>query len=238
VKSYWERRREEADAKKSRFTITYEASLLTLITFVISIASLGWQLFNYFQGAQIRLISPDQIVIGSSEKVDFHSRDQGSYAHFIVRMSYVNAGATGYNATIRGERIKVTIDGAPVFEHRWYRFVAHDAQGPAGADLKVDKVSDARAFPIMAGNAESHATLFQPWPKQCAQDAKNCDRRESYLTWTKFLDLLKAKLTLDVEIISEAFGRSAPVHSRCKIEMDQGSFEAMQKNGWGSPVCR
>lgn len=224
--------------KKPRFKVTYEASVFALVTFAISMVSLGWQVVNYLQGAKIRIIPPDQIVIGSSKSVDFASRDQGQYVHFIVRMSYVNEGATGFNATMRRERIIVKLDGYPPFEQRWYRFVVHDVTGPTGSDLKVDKVSDARAFPVVAGNAETHATVFQPWPRLCEPGVLNCDPRESYLPWDKFLDLFAAKRTMEIEVLSEAFGQSKSSSSKCRIEMDENSFAAMKRNGWGSPICR
>jgi hypothetical protein len=237
VISYWERKR-QAEEKKPRFAITYEVGILTLITFVLSVISLGWQILNYLQGAKIKLIPPDQILIGSSERVDFPSRDGGSYVHFIIRMSYVNEGATGYNATTRRERIKIRLDGHPEIEQRWYRFVTFDASGPSGAGLKVEKSSDARPLPIMAGNSESHATLFQPWPKQCPLSSGKCDSRDSYLGWDAFLELFRHKRVLEVEIMAEAYGQMESVSAKCRIEMPEQSFLAMKERGWGSPVCQ
>jgi len=225
---------EPQTADKPRFKVTYEAGLPTLVALVISLASLFWQVFNYLQGPSIRLIAPDQLMIGSSERVGFINRDGASYAHFILRMSYVNDGAAGYNATIRRERIKVKVGSSSDFEHRWHRFVTYDS---SGSNVKVDKVSDAQPRPLVAGSSESHVTLFQPWPKTCPPADKECDPLESYLTWEDFLELFQRQRTIEIELVSEIYGQRRPASAACRIEMSERAFAEMKEQGWLAPVC-
>jgi hypothetical protein len=148
--------------------ISYEANILTLITLVMSVGSLAWQTVNYLKGAETRLIPPEQVVIADSGAAKFPNRDGGPYVHFIARMSYVNAGAAGYNATIRAERVRVTVSGRQ-FEQNWFRYVHSDADSTEATKLVVDKVSEARPLPLTAGSAESHETLFFSLGKRNAQ---------------------------------------------------------------------
>jgi hypothetical protein len=217
--------------------ISYEIDVITLVTFVISITSLGWQISNYMKGADVMLIAPDQITISSSERAEFPLRSGGPYVHFIIRMSYVNKGAVGYNATVKTERLRFTIGRGTPFEHRWYRFVTHDAAGPDGWQLKVDKKSDASPFPITAGVSESHETLFQPWARKCADLVPHCSTRENYLTWDSFIKLLaaNANYTIELEILADLYDRPEPISVKCRVKVEK--FDDLKTHGWGSPVC-
>lgn len=228
-----------SSAKKWKlpFKIDYEVGVITLVTFVMSAASLGWQIFNYFQGAEVRLVPPDQIVLGSNEGLDIRSRDAGSYAHFIVRMSYVNEGAAGYNAAILREKVRITFEGHPPFEHQWYQFVTHDLSSTDRNKIKVDKESDARPFPLPAGTSESHATLFQPWPKDCSPFAPPCNARDNYVIWQAFVDLLKDKRAFEVQIVADTINKKNAVMAKCKINMSNQALDNLVTAGWASPVC-
>lgn len=162
---------------KFRFKISYEASLLTLITFLISIASLSWQIINYFEGAQVRLITPDQITIGSSPRMNYPNRGGGPYVHFITRMSYVNAASAGYNATVSVERVSITVDGQHTFEYRWYYFVTSDAVGKDGTELDVKKTLYAQPFALAAGSSASHETFFSLGRRTVLQQPRHALRQ-------------------------------------------------------------
>ena len=150
------KRKKRKTAAKSGFKISYEASILTLITFAISITSLGWQTVNYFAGAKVRLIPPDQITIGSSPTVTYPPRDGGPFVHFIARMGYVNEASAGYNATVRAERVRVRAAGQRAFESRWYFFVISDAVGAKNDELQVKKEKSAQPFPLAECFWSSH----------------------------------------------------------------------------------
>jgi hypothetical protein len=224
--------------KKSAFPfeISYETSLLTLITFAISVVTLAWQIINFLEGPQVKLIAPDQITIGSSERVKFPSRDGGPYVHFIARLSYVNSAAAGYNATIRAERVRVKVEGQQVFEYRWFRFVTSDAAGSQGNDLEVSKVSDAQPFPLAAASSQSHETLFQPW--QCsAKDARCKTGDDNYIDWKTFVEWFAKKHVVEFEFLTDIYGRETPVSAKCTVTMPDERFAAFAARQWASPVC-
>ncbi len=222
---------------KFRFKISYEASLLTLITFLISIASLSWQIINYFEGAQVRLITPDQITIGSSPRMNYPNRGGGPYVHFITRMSYVNAASAGYNATVSVERVSITVDGQHTFEYRWYYFVTSDAVGKDGTELDVKKTLYAQPFALAAGSSASHETLFQPWQKDCSSAASPCTASDNYVDWKTFVQWFGNKHVLEFEFLADIFGREKPVSGKCKVEMSPERFAELLTREWASPVC-
>ena len=227
----------EPDAPAFPLKITYETSLLTLITFLISIASLVWQIFNFFEGPQVRLIATDQITIGASDAVGFPNRDGDKpLVHFIARMSYVNAASAGYNAITRTERMRIRIDGQREFESQWFRFVGSDADGPGGAHLVVDKKSEAHPFPVMAGNAETHETLFQPWQKACPANDSSCHWDDNYVDWDTFIDWLGKKREIEFEFLTDIYGQKT-VSATCIVRMSPERFADLKKRRWGSPVC-
>jgi hypothetical protein len=227
----------EGGKTKSYLKISYEANILTLITLVMSVGSLAWQTVNYLKGAETRLIPPEQVVIADSGAAKFPNRDGGPYVHFIARMSYVNTGAAGYNATIRAERVRVTVSGRQ-FEQNWFRYVHSDADSTEATKLVVDKVSEARPLPLTAGSAESHETLFQPWEKECPSSLPQCDRRENYIDWKTFLEWFTSSRKLELEFLADIYGRPEPILAKCQIEMEPEHVANLKARGWASPVCR
>lgn len=222
---------------KFRFKVSYEASLLTLITFLISIASLSWQIINYFEGAQVRLITPDQITIGSSPKMNYPNRGGGPYVHFITRMSYVNSASAGYNATVSAERVRISVNGQHAFEYRWYYLVKSDAVGKDGNELKVDKELYGQPFALAAGSSTSHETLYQPWHRDCSTAAAPCTALDNYVDWKTFMQWFGDKHTLEFEFFADIFGRAAPISAKCRVEMPNERFAELQTREWASPVC-
>lgn len=215
-----------------------EVELVGLVTFLVSIASLGWHVSNYLQGPQIEVFPPDQIVIGRSDKVDFPNRDRGPHFHVVGRMSYANKGAAGYNAIIQRARLIISIPNHEEIEHRWYRFVSTDSAGDNGGALIVTKLSDAGPFPVTAGSSESHQMLFQPWPKDCGDQSVKCHAADNYLDWDRFVDLLEPKGTMTLTFLADVFGESEPATAVCKIVMKKKHIKLMSQRKWASPVCR
>ena len=204
----------------------------------MSVASLVWQTIDYVKGAEVYLIQPEQIVIAASGPAEFPDRDGGGpYVHFVARMSYVNSGAAGYNATIRAERVRITVAGRR-FEQQWFRYVHSDADSTDATKLVVDKVSEARPLPVTAGSAESHETLFQPWEKECSSSRPQCDRRENYVDWKTFLQWFAPSRKLELEFLADIYGKAEPILAKCRIEMEPQHVANLTARGWASPVCR
>lgn len=228
----------EGGKENGYLKISYETNILTLITFAMSVAALVWQTVDYVKGAEVHLIQPEQIVIAASGPAEFPDRDGGGpYIHFIARMSYVNSGAAGYNATIRAERVRITVAGRR-FEQRWFRYVHSDADKADATKLVVNEPSEARPLPLTAGSSESHETLFQPWEKECASFQPQCDRRENYVDWKTFLEWFAPSRKLELEFLADIYGRAEPISAKCHIEMARQHIANLKAQGWASPVCR
>jgi len=220
------------------FKISYKADVLTLITFLMSLAALLWQTINYFQGAAVKLFAPDEIVIAASDKTDFPNREGGPYVHLLARMSYVNEGSVGYNATIKRERIQVSIPDVLNFEQYWFRFVSADAAGPDGTNLTVLKISDFRPFGLAAGSSESHLTLFQPWPINCGTADKDCKWDRNYVSWDTFSKLVKPAQRVKIRLLADEFGPAVPVVVDCTVILNDLNYSNLRLRRWDAPVCR
>lgn len=226
------------EVARQRFAIDRKINLPAMIALAISVTTLGWQIGNYLAGPEVELFAPDQVVIASSEVAGFPNREGGPYAHIFGRMSYVNAGAAGYNATVRRESAMVSIPGRAPFEQRWYRFVSADATGTEGDTLAVEKLADAGPFPLAAGSSTTHLTLFQPWPHRCASKDATCDPRQNYVTWDKFLELTKDQREFDIQFVAETYDAEPRVVAKCKVKLSERSYAGLMSRSWASPACQ
>jgi hypothetical protein len=229
---------DQQGAERHHITIDRKVNILALIALAISVATLIWQVKSYLAGPEVALFAPDQIVIASSKVAGFPSREGGPYAHILGRMSYVNAGAAGYNATVRRESAIVSIPGSAPFEQRWYRFVTADATGTEGDELKVEKLSDAGPFPLAAGSSTTHLTFFQPWPHRCVGKDAICDPRQNYITWAKFVELTKDQREFDVQFIAETYDAEPRVVASCRVKLSERSYAGLVSRSWASPACQ
>ena len=226
-----------APAWLPRFELDQKISVIALITFVMSAASLIWQGVNSWQGATVRMINPDQIEIGSTEAFALKSRDDGSYANFIVAAIYVNESAGGYNETILRERLTIRFKDGPEIEHRNYWSVTSDLDLKDRNVIKLTKVKDALPFHLLAGTSESHDTLFQPWPKLCAPGDAKCSARDNYMTWPAFVALLTAKHEIEFIVTGDTASGKTVIAARCTVKIDGRALANLIAKGWGSPVC-
>jgi hypothetical protein len=218
--------------------ISYKADILTLITFAMSAAALGWQMVNYLQGAAVRLIPPDEIILASSDKADYPAVSGGPYFLILARMSYVNEGATGYNATIKRERIEISIPDVLDMEEYWYRFVGADAAASDANKLVVTTVSDFHAFGLQSGSSESHLTLFQPWPKDCPTADKNCKWNVNYVPWDTFSKAVKPTQYMKIRLFADIYGSSHSVSAECEVTITKETYDNVQLRRWDAQICK
>ena len=218
-------------------TLSKAQGIAALIPITLGVLAFIWNVYNYLQGADVKLLPPDQMTIGSSASVNFPLRGKGPYVHFISTMGYVNAGAAGYSSVVRRERIRVQVDGGKFFEHWWYHFVTSDSGGPKGDELKVNKKEDARPFPIMAGSSQSHETLFQPWPYKCEDAEKKCNARKNYVEWKNFVDGLHDGSKIKIILLADLFDETEPVEAECNLRITKPNIDAMNDRKWVSLPC-
>jgi hypothetical protein len=228
----------EAGKTSWRSAVATWTPIFAGVSLGLSILSSGWQVIHYYEGPQVRLITPDQITIASSTAVKYPDRDhKGPYVHFIARMSIVNEAGTGYNTTVSRERVRVTVQGHAVFEGFWYNFVSSDAGGKDGGDLIVDPKSFAHPFPLAAGSAESHETLFQPRQRDCSGVTPPCSAFDNYIKWADFVGWFQKDKPIEFEFMADTFTGKQPVPAKCKVEMYVEQFDSMKQRQWTSPIC-
>jgi len=147
---------------------------------VLGVLAFLWNVWNWFEGAEVNLFSPDQVTIARSDQVSYPMRGEAPYVLFILKMSYTNEGAPQYSSVVRRERLVLELPGRNPVEHHWFRVVSADI-GKQGDKLVVNRLHESRPFPVQAGSATSHETLFQPWPHKCPEERQDCNPRKNYL---------------------------------------------------------
>lgn len=209
-----------------------KTEIIALAAFMLSVGGVLFQVFNYTRGAVVRLFPSDQIVITSTDKLGRRYVEERSRVAFIAAMDYVNDGDVGHNAVIRQERVVVSVGGHQV-EHRWYEFGSSDIEN---GNLVFKRDSEARSFPVNAGSAVSHETLFTPWEIDCAENDKACDPRTNYWKWDEFLQAVKATPELSVTTSGVVYeGRT--VNATCVVRLRAWEIDVLDKVGWLAPAC-
>ena len=215
-----------------------EIDVISLSALLLSIAAIVWQAVTFFTGAQLQLVAHDQIVILRSDVAKFEGAD-GPFMHIIARMGYVNKASAGYSTVVQRERLVISI-GQRSFEHQWYKFVTADT-GSLPTELVVTKKTDTLPFVVAAQGSESHATLFQPWPKTCPAGQKDCKQDEAYLKWSEFLAMLAAlkdsERYITLKFLVDEYGRSSTHEQQCRIRISNPALQRLEKQGWTSPRC-
>lgn len=218
-------------------TLRGAAEVGTVLSALAGAVALVWHFVNWLKGPDVVLVKPEQVILARSDKVDFPRRGGGPYVHVVAPVSYTNAGAAGYNAVVSRETIEVEFGEGNVFEHRWYRFVTSDAGGAHGEELIVTKLSDVQQFPLQAGSARSHETLFQPWPTQCPEDETECDPRSNYVHWNKFMEALSRSPQVVIRMESRVYGQESSARATCKVSISESQYADLRARKWISPIC-
>ena len=210
-----------------------KTEIIALAAFTLSIGGLVVQAVNLVRGAAVQVFPSDQIVISSTNKLGRRYVEEQNRVAFIAAMDYVNTGDVGYNAVIRQERIVVSAGGRPI-EHRWYEFGSSDIDEAGALVFKRD--TEARPFPINAGSAVSHETLFTPWEIDCAENDTVCDPRTNYWTWDAFLQTVKATPELTVTTTGVVYG-GRTVTATCVVRLRPWEIDVLERVGWLAPAC-
>lgn len=225
-------------AERAGWTATKVASWVGLVLSLVGVAAFIWHVADAIRGSNVKLLPPEELVISHSDEVGFPRRGPGGpYAHFIVRFSYTNEAAPGYNAVIRREKIIFGFTKKTKYYHVWYEFISSDAGGPKGKILIAARQSAAKPFFVPARSAETHETLFQPWPKQCPSSTKRCDPRHNYLPWDEFLSLIKKHGQIIVSLIANVYGKNDPVTAKCTTSISKYFFKKLRDRRWIALDC-
>ena len=213
-------------------TVERNTDILTLIAFFLAVISIVIQIHNYFLGASVTLIPPEQILLRFVPTSDLD--DERHYLTIAARMAYVNSGNQGYGAVIRRESVSFRM-GEREYVQRW-----HSEQKITDLDnngkLEVTHVDEARPRPIGAGSALSREMLFVPFPKWCADNTK-CDVDENYYFKETGVDEIMKQKTMTFVFSYELFGDSKPVSVKCVIDIDERVNKDLEERYWTAPPC-
>jgi hypothetical protein len=213
-------------------TIKRETDLVALAAFILAFAAVGYQVAEYFRGAQVQLFPPEQILMHGEKSADGHS-----YVRFAARMSYVNSGDIGYNAVVGHESLQVQI-GGKTYRQAWQSFI--HSSSPDGQTLSLGDILEADPMPIDGGNALTHETYFAPWPVNCKSAVGTaCSPDENFLTWEDFLGNMKEGDVLTFALVSNILGGKA-LTVNCTVDVN-GAMLAQMKNSpnqWSAPACQ
>jgi hypothetical protein len=212
--------------------VARKTEFIALAAFSLSISTLIWQLINQTVGSVVKLFPTDQIVITAVDKLGRNYSGQTNLLALIATMAYVNEGDTGHNAVIRREYINFSF-GDRHIQHRWYEFGSSDIQD---GNLTFKRDSDAHPFPINAGSAVSHETLFTAWEIDCEHLPKGCDPAENFVKWDDFLQTIKSTKQLSLNTSADVFP-SRKVTAGCLVRLRDWEIAILEKEQWLSAAC-
>jgi hypothetical protein len=212
--------------------IDRKTEFIALAAFVLSIGGVLWQLINFARGAVVRLFPSDQITLASADKLERNYPGQPDLLMLIATLSYVNEGDTGRNAVIRREYIRFSLAGRAI-EQRWYEFGSSDIQN---GKPTFKRESESRPFPVNAGSAVSHETLFTAWEIDCDQVTSGCDPRKNFVTWDDFIKAIKSKNEIVFSTASDVYSKGS-VEATCVVRLRDWEIKALEDERWLAAAC-
>src|SRR6266404_2998770 len=239
--------RQEAEAKATEQKVQAEPELvwsflglqvarrteiIALVAFVLSVSGVLWQVFSYTRGAVVQLFPSDQIVSTAANIIGRNYSGQDNLLALIANMSYVNDGDVGHNAIIRREFIALSFGSRDV-EHRWYEFGSSDVQD---GKFVFKRESEARPFPVNAGSAVSHETLFAAWEIDCENGEKNCEPGKNFVKWDDFLNAIRTNNRLLIVTKANIFPTKI-VTASCEVRLRDWEIKFLETEQWLAATC-
>jgi hypothetical protein len=212
--------------------IARKTEILALAAFFLSVSGLLWQILNYVRGPVVRLFPSDQIIITSSGKLGKNYAGQPDLLALIATFAYVNEGDVGHNAVVRREYIKFEF-GDRKIEHRWYLTGSSDFEG-SNPTFKPE--GEARPFPVTAGSAVSHDTLFAAWEIDCEQVTRDCNPAENFVVWDDFVKTIKLTKEIKIKTVALIYSKP-PAEATCEIRLRDWEISIIEMEGWLAAAC-
>lgn len=213
--------------------IARRTEVLALVAFLLSVSGVLWQVFNYTRGAVVELFPADQIVITATDKLGRNYKEQDNLVALIATMAYVNGGEVGHNAIIRREYITFSFGSGQFVEHRWYEFGSSDVQD---GNFSYKREGEARPFPVNAGSAASHETLFAAWEIDCEHEPKGCNPGKYFIKWDDFLKAVRATKRISITTRAEVYP-SKIVRASCEVRLRDWELKILEDEQWLSATC-
>jgi hypothetical protein len=213
--------------------VARKTEFIALAAFALSITTLAWQIVNSTLGAVVKLFPTDQVVITAVDKLGRNYPGQPDLLALIARMAYVNQGDTGHNAVVQREYVHFLLGNRQI-EQRWYEFGSSDVQD---GKLTFLRDSDARPFPLNAGSASSHETLFAAWEVDCeGKPSAKCDPSANFVTWEDFLKIIKSTRQISLDTTADIFPDQR-VSAGCLVQLRDWEIAVLETDQWLSAAC-
>lgn len=209
-----------------------KTEVIALVAFVLSVSGVLWQVFNFARGPVVQLFPPDLVVFTSSNKLGRNYTDQENFLLVIATMAYTNEGDVGHNATIRREYAEISFGNRTV-QHRWYEFGSSDIKDK---QLDFTRDSEARPFPLNAGSATSHETLFTAWAVSCEDADTKCNPRSNFANWDEFMRAVKSngKVLITIRALTAA---SKIATASCEVKLRAWETDLLEREQWVTVPC-
>ena len=207
--------------------IERKTDFIALAAFFLAFSSFIAQIIFFFQGPNVKLFPPEQILI----KADIFP-NAGNYVRFGARMAYVNSAFIGYNDSIRKETISFVIEDN-LYEQAWQTFESFDLQDEK---LKSSYYSDAHPTPVNAGSSTSHETYFSPRSIRCKKNSSDCNKWINYLKFDEFIDKVTKINKLYFKFKSYTYSDKV-LEVNCFIDVDDALIARLKQNRWAAPAC-
>lgn len=208
--------------------LVFEANILALLAFLLSISSLTLQGVQMLRGAQIDFSIGERVnLVHVEPKVEDHA------AILVVnaRLDYVNSGAIGQGAIISRERLEIQFGEETPYEYRWLHFelFVPDKTGKA----KSVTEDAAHSFIVPGAGAESHQTTFVGFRDATVTTRGN---KAAAVTWADFLMLLETEHPVTLRFIAmDRLGRT--YEAECIVAANATLLDTLRENKWGTALC-
>lgn len=193
---------------------------LALIALIVALANVFYTFIIFARGADLELISPEQVLIRAEE-----SRSGRKLALFSTRLSCLNRGKPGYPGVIQRATLSTNL-GSRSVEHQWQDFGYAQVEG---GELKLQKNEDSHPVGIEGGGLISKEVFFYPRTNSSGGD-------NNFLGWSEFLDLLSRVDHLDFHLTIHVLDGPRQTEV-CRVKVTNPLRKRLKEGGWSAPSC-
>jgi hypothetical protein len=192
---------------------------IALLAFGLSLLSLGTQFYHRVSGYDVKLHTPEKILI-HSEKY----QDEWKFVTISAVMTSLNTGHHKYprfNDVIKSEMVNMEIRNKN-YDFKWNEFVSPRIEGTI---LNMNRKENAIPFLLKAGEVKTHETHFSP-----STEEKN------WLKWSEFLETVSKVDEVLFTFSVESYGGKKD-EITCKVLVDKGFREYCEKREYYYAQC-
>lgn len=211
--------------------LSFVAFFTSLFAFIVSLFGIAYQIFGFFEGPEILLMSPRQVMLFT-----FKSSD-GSFIVPSSTMVYVNRGQHGYDGVVLKEKMlfdfkNINCESKSCLEYDWHEFVSFERNEDGSLNIRDNQTVG--AFVVNAGGTEVHETWFGP-----RDDGKNMSYQDIKKIYSSLLMRQSAEAEADLKFMFEVeILEDAPQERICHSQMTGEKILHLEKYGWVALNCK